>query len=247
MKIEHVDLEWTAKRRNNAEAMSVVRAAAPKVLSSAGKADVAWLTNALNDDNHKLFVAALCMEASALPEELFTPLIRAAVNEPSPLQVQAFVEPCIRAFGRKRVYQTLIEYVEKATDYEKAGAVNALHWAAERKSSDSGRHRVMDQEMMALQDYLRILYLRTFINNPDVDLRRSLLTHMELNPIAPPMAVQEMIDKVVKISRMHADEYIRNRVEVQLGRAPSAYPLPPRKRGGTEVTRKSSWWKQLWK
>ena len=63
---------------------------------------------------------------------------------------------------------------------------------------------------------------------------------------ANPLRALQLV--VIKIARTHPDEYIRHRVEVQLHRSPSAYPLPPRKRAGTQVLgRKSGWWKQLWK
>src|SRR5436305_13601719 len=116
-----------------------------------------------------------------------------------------------------------------------------MHWASQRKSTtESGRHKTVEPKLMQLLDYRRSLYLQTFIKNPDVDLRRAIITNLELDPLGVPMMIQEMIDTVFRIARTHSDEYIRHRVEVQLHRSPSAYPLPPRKRAGTQMMNRKS-------
>jgi hypothetical protein len=207
-----------------------------------------WLAASLNDEQRKLFTAALFVEAQAMPDALYDPMIRAAVYETSPLRAQAFVEPCVKAFGAKRVFQSLIDFLEKGTNYEKTGAVNALHWAGERKTTGEwGKHKHPNADVMALEDYRRTLYLNTFIANSDLDLRRSLITYADLDEFTANHPVKELIQKVVKIARAHPDEYIRHRVEVQLHRSPSAYPLPARKSIDAAMADKKSWWKQLWK
>ena len=249
MNLERSFQDWQSYRNANPVQAHAVIVESAKGIHSVDAEALKWMAAALTDDERKFFVAALYIEANAMPEELYEPMLRAAIYELNPLQVQTFVEPCVKAFGVPRVVQTLVDYFERGTDFEKTGAVNAMHWASERKSTtESGRHKPVEPKLLQLLDYRRSLYLQTFLKNPDVDLRRAIITNLELDPLGVPMMIQEQIDKVIKTARTHTDEYIRHRVEVQLKRSPSAYPLPPRKRTGTQVmNRKSGWWKQLWK
>jgi hypothetical protein len=248
MNLERIFHEWEANRRTNpAQAHSVIVETARGIVGADAET-IKWMATNLTDEVRKLFIAALQVEATAMPEELYEPMMRAAVYEPNPMAVQAFVEPCVKAFGVARVMQTLIDYLEKGTDYEKTGAVNALHWASERKSNtESGRHKAIDPKVLSLIDYQRALYLQTFIKNPDLDLRRAIITNLDMDTFGYSALIVEQIEKVTKICRMHPDEYIKHRVEVQLRRSPSAYPLPLRKRVDAQAPAKKSWWKQIWK
>ena len=247
MNLERIFAEWQATRTSNpAQAHAVVVEAATTILSI-DDGNMRWLAASLTDELRKLFTAALFVEAQAMPEALYEPMVRAAVYETSPLLTQSFVEPCVKAFGAKRVFQSLIDFLEKGTNYEKAGAVNALHWASGRKTvGEWGKQKPLN-ELLALEDYRRTLYLNTFIANPDLDLRRSIITYADLDEFTANAPVLDLIQKVVKIARTHPDEYIRHRVEVQLHRSPSAYPLPARKPLDASKAGKKSWWKQLWK
>lgn len=248
MNLERIFTEWGANRRTNPVQAHALIVETARDIVSVNAETLKWMAANLADEERKLFIAALHVEANAMPEELYEPMMRAAVYEPNPMAVQAFVEPCVKAFGVARVMQTLIDYLEKGTDYEKTGAVNALHWASERKSTTaSGRHKPIDPKVMGLVDYKRALYLQTFIKNPDLDLRRAIITNLDLDNFGASGAITEQIEKVVKIARMHPDEYIKHRVEVQLRRSPSAYPLPLRKRMDAQAPAKKSWWKQIWK
>ncbi len=247
MNLEHLYIQWTASLGSPAQAHRLVADAGTQFLELKDN-DIQWLQVALSDQKRKLFAAALLVNAPAVPEQLYEPMLKAAVYELSPARVQAFMEPIVKAFTVKRVYQNLIEYIEKGTNFERAGAINAMHWVGERKvSSESGRHKP-DISLMSLDDYRRMLYLNTFINNSDLDLRRSIITYVDMDPLTANAPMKELMEKVVKIARAHPDEYICHRIEVQLGRTPSAYPLPSRKPiDTTENTHKKSWWKQIWK
>lgn len=252
MILERIFQEWLSRRANStAEAHNLVVEVAHKDLDALETDDKVWLSESLNDEMRKFFTAAIFGESGKLPEELYEPMLRAAVYEPSPLKAQAFVEPCVKSFGVKRVHNTLMDYLGSGSNYEKTGAVNALHWCVQ---ATHGVHQETvgqsqpDGELLKLQEIQRRLYMKTFIENADIDLRRALISHMALDQLAPTVTTQELIDKVVKIARTHPDQYIRSRLDVQLGRAHSQYPLPPRKPITSIISKKQmSWWKQLWK
>lgn len=81
--------------------------------------DIAWFEQALEDTRRKWFVAYLFRFIVPVPEPFFAPLIRAAVYEVNPSFNRNFVEPCIRAFGHRRVIEALLVYVEQGTNFEK--------------------------------------------------------------------------------------------------------------------------------
>ncbi|MFF2186283.1 hypothetical protein [Streptomyces sp. NPDC058155] len=65
------------------------------------------------------------LEREGLPEELFAPLMAAAVYDPDPSFCRWFVEPALYAFGRRRVLSALVDRLRTGTDAERAGAVRA--------------------------------------------------------------------------------------------------------------------------
>jgi hypothetical protein len=246
MNLENCYVQWNAQRHQAVPSRARLEEAA-KQLEEDWAHCMNWLDVALRDEQRKYFVAALYNEVLLLPEALYQSMIRAAVYELNPLLPTTFVKAAVNAFGPERVSQTLMEYLEKGTDFEKAGAVNALHWTGDQGSkSESGRQRPVSPEMMKLLDHRRLIYLQTFVKNPDIDLRRAIITHADLEELGASIALDDLIQKVIKICRASNDEYIRNRVEVQLGRARSVYPLPARSKPDSD-TKKTGWWKQLFK
>ncbi|MFJ9721285.1 hypothetical protein ACIRP3_00860 [Streptomyces sp. NPDC101209] len=69
------------------------------------------------------------LEHAHLPEELFAPLMAAAVHDPDPSFCRWFVEPALYCFGRRRVLDALGDYLRTGTDLERAGATRAFYWA----------------------------------------------------------------------------------------------------------------------
>ena len=69
------------------------------------------------------------LEHASLPEELFGPLMAAAVYDPDPSFCRWFVEPAVYAFGRRRVLKALLDYLQTGTDAEQAGAERAWYCA----------------------------------------------------------------------------------------------------------------------
>lgn len=64
-----------------------------------------------------------------LPPEVFAPLLRIAAYEANPSFNRSFIEPCLRAFGYRKVLEALLDYVRYGTNREKAGSARALYWA----------------------------------------------------------------------------------------------------------------------
>jgi hypothetical protein len=201
--------------------------------------DGVWFVDAIADADRKWFVAFVFEFAPTLPEMLFAPLLQAAITERNPSFNRWFVEPCVRAFGHRRVVTALLEVVEHGSDFEKAGAVNALYWASVplifHGTAPSFDHEHATAESRAAYDALddlwlrkRCLFLQTFISNADVHVRRSLIPSLVLNPTAYPDTLQPLVNEAIQIARTHPDDYIRHRVEVQLGTEHLLRPLPHR-------------------
>lgn len=69
------------------------------------------------------------LERAHLPEELFAPLMAAALYDPDPSFCRWFVEPAVYAFGRRRVMTALLDYLRTGTDAEMTGAERAWYCA----------------------------------------------------------------------------------------------------------------------
>ncbi|MEI6235672.1 MAG: hypothetical protein WCT04_21665 [Planctomycetota bacterium] len=246
MNLERMYGEWAALRGSPVQAHAIIADAATQVMSVSDD-QMRWLMVSLSDDKRKFFTAAILTAAAAVPEKLYQPMLRAAIYETSPLRAQAFVEPLTKAFTVRQVYQHLLEFVQNGNDFEKAGAVNALHWIGERKTASEKENSKPDMSLMSLDEVKRKVYLNTFISNANLDVRRSIITYVDLDAFTAAPTIKELIDKVVKLCRQHPDEYIKHRVEVQLGRANSAYSLPARQPIDATESTKRSWWQQLWK
>jgi hypothetical protein len=69
------------------------------------------------------------------------------------------------------------------------------------------------------------------VANSSVEVRRSIIPSLNLNPEAYPEGHRSLLTQVVAIARAHEDDYIRHRVEVQLGSIGQLAPLPHREKG----------------
>jgi pimeloyl-ACP methyl ester carboxylesterase len=208
-------------------------------------ADARWLIDALRDDgeyaqSRKWFVAALAEGVTAMAEVLFQPMLDAAIDEVDPSFNRYFVEPCMESFGPRRVNEYLLSVVASGTDVRKAGAVNALYWAHVPLTFPGGT-RSFDieyatpasrAEYEALQDIWtrrQLLLLETFVDNTNVDVRRSIIPSLDVDPQNYPESHRPLVHQAIRIARSHDDEYIRHRIQVQLGDdSDGLAPLPHR-------------------
>jgi hypothetical protein len=100
-------------------------------------------------------------------------------------------------------------------------------WTLEQAAPGS-RERVV-----ALEDIWsrkRALNLRTFVFNTNLDVRRSVVPHLDLDPESYSEEDRPLIERAIRIARESDDDYIRHRVEVQLGNEMRLAPLPHRKK-----------------
>lgn len=194
------------------------------VLSNRRLQDVGWLENSLRDGQRQWFVTRILRHNKQMPERLFAPMIRAAIPQPDPSSPKWFVEPCLRCFGPRRVNTSLLDILEDGTDSEKIGAANALYFSM----GLVGRDGIADEDIEDLRERRRCLALRTFVENENVHLRRCLLAGLRLDASLYPKELIPLVPEAIRIARTHPDEYLRHRVEVQLGANVPYMPLPSR-------------------
>lgn len=186
--------------------------------------DKQWLAEALADNQRKWFVLFVVKVWGSVPKALYGAMIRAAVYEVDPSVNRYFVEPCLHSYGNRRVVESLLKYAETGSDFEKAGAANALYWAGL-----PSRYPGADKDEIAdLSLRRRCLYLREFAANESVDVRRSIIPSLKLEDAAYPEELRPLVAEAIRIARSHPDDYIRQRVEVQLGTQAVIPPLPHR-------------------
>ncbi len=193
--------------------------------SQLSESDVDWLTGALADSNGKWFVEFVLRHSPRLvAAPLFDPLIQAAVYERNPSSNRAFVEPCVRSTGWQRTAQALLVYLRDGTDFEKAGAVNALYHTFAFRSRDPLylKDRVPDlaeSEGESPSDTgarFHRLVLEEFVKNPDVGVRRSAVTWLRDANDYPP-DLRGLAREARRIALSHPDEYIHERAEIKWG------------------------------
>jgi hypothetical protein len=211
--------------------------------------DAGWLIESLRlggepPQGPKWFMFQLLRESQSLADIFFVPVLDAAIDEVDPSYNRHFVEPCLRSFGPRRVNEYLLSVVESGTDFRKAGAVNALYWAEALSFPDntaSFRVARATTESGALSDNLQDVWerknrllLETFVADSGVHLKRSIIKSLDLNPRAYPESHRPLVAQAIDLARRHDDEYIRRRVEIQLGDFSEGFAaLPPRDKGRT--------------
>lgn len=216
--------------------------AAIAALETPADEDIRWLTQALADEKRKWLVAEAGRHAELIAEALFVPMLNAGIDEVSPSLNRSFIEPCVNAFGHRRVNEYLLDMVETGSDFRKAGAVNALYWAQVpltfigTASSFTIEHatpesRAAYEAVSDLWDRKRQLLLETFVSNPSVDVRRSIIPSLSLDPSKYPESHRLLVTRAIEVARGSEDEYILHRVEVQLGKVNLLAPLPHREKG----------------
>lgn len=200
--------------------------------------DTAWLAASLRDERRKWLIAAVARRAR-VPEPLFEPMLNAAIEETNPSSNRSFVEPCMDAFGPRRVNDYLLDAIVSGDDSRKTGAANALYWSSAlvefrgRPPSYDLEHATPESRegYEALSDVWarkRLLLLETFIQSPSVDVQRSVIAQLNLDPTAYPPTHRDLVARATEIGLSHPDDYVRHRTSVQLGREHLLQALPER-------------------
>ena len=159
-----------------------------------------------------------------LPEASFDTLIKAAVYDPDPSFNRWWMEPALNAFGRRRVCTALLAFLLSGTDLERAGAARAWYWTAlplrlpevVAESPDDGSQAESDDPAALAREW-NAAALREFVTNEHLDVRRCLIPLLPLRESAYAPQLHNLVNTAVAIARSHPDEYIRHRVEVQIG------------------------------
>ena len=207
---------WERDRRHGGLSHGHIKAARQLVSSIRG-AGWTWLTEALNDNRRKWFVAAF-FKSYPVPRRMFKQMLIAGVLEKDPSYNRGFIQPCVQSFGPETLLIKLLEYLESGSDEEKAGAASAFYWVRGGGDSTSDLRR-----------RIRCQMLREFVNNSDLQVRRRIIALLELEARKYPRDLRPLIKQAIDIARSHSDEYIRHRVEIQLGGCGPLMPIPHQK------------------
>ncbi|QDT95264.1 hypothetical protein [Gimesia aquarii] len=208
-------------------------------LQRADESDWQWLADALKDPMEKWFVAAI-FRGCPVPKRFVETMLRAAIHEVDPDSNRQFILPCVESFGHRKVNEFLLNVVEGDDDVEIAGAVAALYWAnMQIQFTDNVPQLTLDyatpesrKEFLALNDVWerkRETFLRVFVNNYNVSIRQRIIPSLNLDESAYPDELKPLVQHAIEIARNHSDEYIRHRVEVQLGNERLLRPIPNRR------------------
>lgn len=156
------------------------------------------------------------LEQASLPEELFTPLLAAAVYDPDPSFCRWFVEPAVYAFGRRRVMAALVDYLRTGTDTERAGAIRAWYCAhvplrpdrSPAYGSDGIRDPALDESRDIKHAWLEAS-MRVFGETTDLRMRRRVLLDLPTSRVAYPPHLHDLLESTLASARAHPDPHIR--------------------------------------
>lgn len=200
-----------------------LRAAIKEELSRPlSKSDVLWFAATLADDDRKYFVAfALKQGPNTAAVPLLEPLLRAAVYDTDLSFNRFFVEPCVRCAGWQKTTQGLLGFLASGSDFEKAGAVNALYWsigysdAVARDIEDAVPDPAESEGETPGETWLRLnaMMLEEFVRNPDLHVQRSICTRLRKPDDYPPH-LRTLAEEARQIALAHPDEIIRERAEI---------------------------------
>jgi hypothetical protein len=228
----------SARQSNHREEVARYVQQARRQLATNTNDDWKMLANALQDHDRKWFVAEVFSKAP-IPKRLFSAFVRAAIYEVNPSHNRYFVEPCVASYGHRKVNEALLDYVENGSPFEIAGAVVALYWAQMRiwfsgtpqeftLEYATPESRKAYLELQDVWNRKRCLFLRMFVTNENLDVRRNILPSLTLEETAYPDDLGPLVAQAIEIARRHPDDYLRHRVEVQLGNERLYKPMPHR-------------------
>ncbi|MER6461722.1 hypothetical protein ABT278_14770 [Streptomyces sp. NPDC001228] len=189
---------------------------ATEVARLLGVEDVAVRRDGRHARNLAAAVRKPLLERASLPEELFAPLMAAAVYDPDPSFCRWFVEPAVYAFGRRRVMAALVDYLRTGTDAERAGAVRAWYCAhvplRVNRSPAYGPAGVRDpalDEAQDLKDAWLEASMRVFVESTDLRMRHRVLLGLPTSRAAYPPHLRSLFESTLASAQAHPDENIR--------------------------------------
>lgn len=165
--------------------------------------DWVWCRESLEHSKKRWFVARLFAK-SPVPGRLLSSMIEAAIDVDNPSTNRHFIEPCVRSLGALYVLKALHKVLEGQSAIKQTGALDALYWV-----NTNPRQEDLSEE----RGLLRKITIKLFLETDYVPLQRSIISKLY------PHSEDEdpRFSLVVEMARNHEDEYIRHRIEVQLG------------------------------
>jgi len=79
--------------------------------------------------------------------------------------------------------------------------------------------------------YLSLLSREVSGGNADLAVRRQIILSLKLNSRSYSETLKPLVSQAIEIARNHEDQYIRHRVEVQLGNENLLLPIPSSRDG----------------
>ena len=215
-----------------------------------------WLLDHLGDRQQGHFVSVVLDKAETIDERFFLPLIRAGVYEVDPSFNREFISPAVRHFGLCRVTEALLAVINSGNSFEQAGAINALYHTgmgsefppdAPEATLEHGtpESRAAYESLADIHRRIDLRLLEVFLTTKSVDVQRSIIPRLDLDPKKYPDSYKPLVPRAIALARSHSDDYIRHRVEVQLGNGKELRALPHRQPPTGQAPLKKPWWK-LW-
>ncbi|WP_205626371.1 MULTISPECIES: hypothetical protein, partial [unclassified Sphingopyxis] len=170
----------------------------------------------LEDSDRRTFVHAV-FHRQAAPKHLAAVFLQKGVNERNPSANRLFVEPAVRAMGPRRVMEQLTKLLSSGSENEQGGAVSAAYWVR----GDEGEQRYRDARQR-----FKDAMLRQFVDTDSTYVRQRIIPMLSLDENDYSYDASALIAEAMHIARNHPDDYIRHRVEIQLGSAGPFRALP---------------------
>lgn len=175
-----------------------------------------WVEEALEDSDRRTFVHAV-FHRQAAPKHLATVFLQKGVNERNPSTNRLFVEPAVKAMGPRRVMEQLTKLLLNASENEQGGAASAAYWVR----GDDGEQSYRDARQC-----FRDAMLQKFVDTDSTYVRQRIIPMLSLDESDYSCDASALIAEAIHIARNHPDDYIRHRIEIQLGSAGPFRALP---------------------
>ncbi len=199
----------------------VAHPAALEAFGACADDDLTELIRLSRDPLRRLALKLFIFATKTAPEPLFDHVVSAAIMTKNPSFNKHFVFPLAIIFGRRRVFERLLSIFTSGSDLEKCGVSSAVYWCSVPREHMYWPHETgrgagappPDAPVHDLHERFEDLALREFLNNPALDVRRSLV-HLVTHAAK---RVPRLGAQAIDIARAHSDEYIRSRIVYDLG------------------------------
>lgn len=167
-----------------------------------------WFEEALLNDSKKWFAAGLLSMSPQSCKPLKKALLRAAIIEENPSFNRNFITPLCAVMTYSEAINSMFEMIDSNNPAEVAGVSNASYWV---------RIELGESDDIEARTQLNVWKIDRFLNLIDVYARRTLIAGMSFDKAFVPAKYREKINRVIELARNHEDEYIRHRLEIELG------------------------------